>query len=447
MSTPTRGIVGDPNATPRETSERTVGPPKVETAATPDGSTVLPLVVAVKRALAERPRASLALSGLHATSPEALRRRLIGPWAEGLRQYLTLQLGDVRRGSSAFTELKRLVLATPTSELVREPGAKAHVYRLARRIARDRLRDAAPAARHARDLPYRAAEEHGENAERLRKELNREHAEILELRFARELLPAELVCVIGDGAPHGEEPVDLGPVELALEEALAAARSLVGTVVPSLFVESFALRPVREDDEPTRDQSGSLEPGTIVGGRYRLLTRVGVGAFGDVYKADDQDVPGHRVALKMLREPALSQAARDEALRELKLIAAVFHPSVVVFKDHGWFEDRLWFVMPWYDGATLDKRVRETGGISRAEARAIFEPLARALAALHANGIRHQDIKPDNVLLTRIKGFTLEQDGRREMLPIPIRLGGRPKEHGEAIGRSAAYFGAQGREN
>jgi len=431
--------VGDPSATPRETSER-AGPPEHESPAAAESSTVLPLLVPVKRTLAQRPRASLALSGLHATSPEALRRRLIGPWAEGLRQYLTLQLGDLRRGSSAFTELKRLVLATPTSELVGEPGAKAHVYRLARRIARERLRDAKPRSPHPGHPPYPPPEEHGERADRIRKELTREHAEILELRFARELLPAELLCVLGNHAPDGGHAANLGPIERALEEALAAARALVGTDAPSLFVESFALRPVREEDEPTRDESGSLEPGTIVGGRYRLLTRVGVGAFGDVYKADDRDVPGHRVALKMLREPALSQAARDEAPRELKLIAAVFPPSFVVFKGPGWFEDRLWFVMPGYDGATLDKRVRETGGVSRAEARAIFEPLARALATLHANGIRHQDIKPDNVLLARIKGFTRDEDGRSGVLPILIDLGVAAKEHEALIGGTPVYF-------
>jgi serine/threonine protein kinase len=410
-------------------------------------ATVLPLVVPAKRTLAQRPRASLALSGLHATSPEALRRRLIGPWAEGLRQYLTLELGDARRGTDAFAELKRLVLATPTSELVREPGAKARVYRLARRIAHDRRGAIDPRSSADRRIPYRAAIAFPEAVERLRTGLAREHAELLELRFARELVPVELACVLGTneqlesaGRLTGDA-IDLAPVERALEAALAAARALAGTDDPAVFVEAFALVPHREDDEESAEKdSSALEPGTLVGGRYRLLTRVGVGAFGDVYKADDQDVPGHRVALKVLREPALSQAARDDALRELKLIAAVFHPSVVVFKDHGWFEDRLWFVMPWYDGATLDKRIKESGGLGRAEARAIFEPLARALATLHANGIRHQDIKPDNVLLARIKGFTRDEDASNKVLPILLDLGVAAKEHEALIGGTPVYF-------
>ncbi|MFO0711174.1 MAG: protein kinase [Sandaracinus sp.] len=415
----------------------------------------IPLVAPVRRTLGNRAHTSvgLALSGLHATSPEALRRRLLGPWSEGLRQYLTLQLGDQRRGAAAFTELKRLVLSTPTSELVRAPGAKAHVYRLARRIAHEKLRASPPSPR--RDVPYRPADAYASAVDTLRTKLDARHAELLELRYARELLPIEIACVLGlhEGPFDDTGAIDLGPVDRALDEALEAARALVGSTGSqtvrgaiangeegAIFVATFALQAQR-DDAGIRDSDGKgLEPGTTVGGRYRLLSRVGVGAFGDVYKADDQDVPGHRVALKLLREPALSQAARDEALRELKLIAAVFHPSVVLFKDHGWFEDRLWFVMPWYEGVTLDKRVRETGGISRAEARSIFEPLARALATLHGNGIRHQDIKPENVLLAKIRGFVRGSDGGSEILPILIDLGVAAKEHEALIGGTPVYF-------
>ncbi|MBN8609115.1 MAG: protein kinase [Deltaproteobacteria bacterium] len=413
----------------------------------------IPLVAPVHKTVGNRGRASIALSGLHATSPEALRRRLIGPWAEGLRQYLTLQLGDQRRGAAAFTELKRLVLATPTSELIREPGAKAHVYRLARRIALEKLRAGPPSPR--RDVPHRIADVHASAVEILRSKLDAKHAEILELRFARELLPLELACVLGTHEGSWDDPstVDLAPIEHRLNAALAAARTLIAPSASDstrraierreeseIFVATFALQPQRDEASVRESDGRGLEPGTSIGGRYRLLSRVGVGAFGDVYKADDQDVPGHRVALKLLREPALSQSARDEALRELKLIAAVFHPSVVLFKDHGWFEDRLWFVMPWYEGVTLDKRVRETGGITRAEARSIFEPLARALATLHANGIRHQDIKPDNVLLARIRGFVRGIDGSSEVLPILIDLGVAAKEHEALIGGTPVYF-------
>lgn len=418
--------------------------------ATPQGraETVMPLVVrrdgvviAQSATASSRGRhtlASLELSGLFATSPDALRRRLLGPWSEGLRQYLALRLADAGAADDALRELRRLVTATPTSELVQEPGPKARVYRLARRIAQDRLErpvsaDEPPVYRTPGDADrgYVAA------LDALRQQLSPEARELLELRHARELLSHELACVLD----RSEEDVERG-----LASAQREAAKVLGTTPfsPQIVVDAFALvgAAAERRDDAGAERDGIAE-GTVVGGRYRIVARVGVGAFGEVYKADDQDVPGHRVALKLLREPALSQAARDEALRELKLIAAVFHPSVVLFKDHGWFDDRLWFVMPWYEGETLEARMRRSSegraGISRAQARRIFEPLARALATLHGSGIRHQDIKPDNVFLARIKGLsgTGEEGG---ILPILIDLGVAAKDHEALIGGTPVYF-------
>lgn len=383
--------------------------------------------------------ASIELSGLFATSPDALRRRLLGPWSEGLRQYLALRLGDVGAADDALRELRRLVTATPTSELVLDPGPKARVYRLARRIARDRLErpvaaDDPPVYRTPGDVDrgYLTA------LDVIRADLAEDARELLELRHARELLPVELACVLDLGEAE---------VERALASAQRDATKLLGTTpfTPQLVVDAFALAGAQtlERRDAGAERDGVAE-GTLVGGRYRVVARVGVGAFGDVYKADDQDVPGHRVALKLLREPALSQAARDEALRELKLIAAVFHPSVVLFKDHGWFEDRLWFVMPWYEGETLEARMRRTtdgrAGLTRAQARRIFEPLARALATLHGSGIRHQDIKPDNVLLARIKGLSAAGGEEAGILPVLIDLGVAAKDHEALIGGTPVYF-------
>jgi hypothetical protein len=109
-------------------------------------------------------------------------------------------------------------------------------------------------------------------------------------------------------------------------------------------------------------------------------------------------------------------------MRELKLIASCSHPSVVQFKDYGWFEGRLWFAMPWYKGQTLDQRYAGFP-MTRAEARPIFERLAMGLAAMHEVGIEHHDIKPENIFLADIAGF---EGG----LPVLLDLG-IAGEHGE----------------
>ena len=381
--------------------------------------------------------ASLELSGVFATSADALRRRLVGPWAIGLRQYLALRLKDGRRATDAFSELRRLVSATPTSELVREPGAKAHVYRLARELAAEHAARIPGAGRLTyRTPPEDAPRDYGEALARLRNGLSPDDAELLELRHARELSPVELACVF-------DAPLDT--IEERLRAATARARDWLGPHAPEPgsalrpLVDAFALAPTRTESAGVRgDDTKALPAGTRVGGRYSIVERVGIGAFGDVYKAVDEDVPGHRVALKVLREPSLSTAAREAALRELKLIASVFHPSVVNFKDHGWHEDRLWFVMPWYEGETLEQRMSR-GPLSRAEARRIFEPLARALATLHANGIRHQDIKPDNVLLAVIKGLE-DEGGAPRVLPVLLDLGVAAQDNEGLIGGTPVYF-------
>lgn len=159
-----------------------------------------------------------------------------------------------------------------------------------------------------------------------------------------------------------------------------------------------------------------LEIGAVVGERYVVECLLGAGTFAQVYRAKDSLVPDHSVSLKISRDPATDGQAVSAAKRELQLIASVFHPSVVQLKDHGWHENRLWFVMPLLRGETLATRLSR-GDLSRREAREIFEALAEALATLHAAGVRHQDIKPDNIFLAQ-----LDPESERR-LPVLIDLG------------------------
>ncbi|UCH30806.1 MAG: protein kinase, partial [Myxococcales bacterium] len=201
-----------------------------------------------------------------------------------------------------------------------------------------------------------------------------------------------------------------------------------------VIIEAFALEPAPRTRNDEREGVEPLPSGTIVGGRYAIETRVGLGAFGDVYRAKDTEVPGHIVALKLLHQAAHSKTAKQSALRELRLIASVFHPSIVQFKDHGWFEERLWFVMPWYDGETLESRLQREP-LSRAEALEIFQPLTRALGAMHAAGVRHQDVKPENIFLARIPGF-----GEDEVTPVLLDLGVAATEAEMVVAGTPTYF-------
>ena len=158
--------------------------------------------------------------------------------------------------------------------------------------------------------------------------------------------------------------------------------------------------PVDRTTEPggsEREMSDDALPdvGEIVGGCYRLVRRLGEGMFGRVYLAERTDVPEHRVAMKVINRAVY---AGRNVERELVMLAAATHPHIVQLKDHGMTADYVWLTMPLYDGETLEERL-ERGPLGLREAYEIFLPIARGVQALHARGLRHQDIKPDNIFL------------------------------------------------
>ncbi len=177
--------------------------------------------------------------------------------------------------------------------------------------------------------------------------------------------------------------------------------------------------------------------GMRIGKRYVIEQHISSGSFGAVYRARDDSIPNHSIALKVLHAPSPTEKARDMALRELQLIASVSHPSVVQFKDYGWIGNTLWFTMPWYDGETLQQRLygnenQEPSALSRAQARPIFERLAHGLAAMHDVGVFHHDIKPENIFLATVSGFDVG-------LPVLLDLGVAAKRGEKPTGFTADY--------
>ena len=182
-----------------------------------------------------------------------------------------------------------------------------------------------------------------------------------------------------------------------------------------------------QPDAPERVQVGS-----VVAGRYQIEKFVAAGSFGAVYRAQDLDVPGHVVALKLMHRPPASESEEALCRREVQLIAAVSHPSVVSFKDHGFHQGRFYIVMPWYEGETLADRLRGEAALTRREALRIFQQLAQALHAIHARGIRHQDVKPENILLARFG------EGQEDF-PVLLDLGVGAFSHETVPGFTPAY--------
>ena len=144
--------------------------------------------------------------------------------------------------------------------------------------------------------------------------------------------------------------------------------------------------------------------GTVLGDRYRLAERLGGGAMGEVWRADD-DVLERQVAVKILLPALLDDATFMERFRrEAKLLAALNHPGIVEVHDYGESTGDsgtrvAYIVMELITGRPLDEALRESGPMPADLALGIVAQALDALHVAHRRQIVHRDIKPSNLML------------------------------------------------
>ena len=206
-----------------------------------------------------------------------------------------------------------------------------------------------------------------------------------------ERLLDDIASSIADGAVvDWEQPVD---------RLSARERRVFGhlRLIDSLATVYRTLPP-EPDSDPADDPLARPDPPGPRWGRLVLLDRIGQGASGDVFRAWDVDLQ-REVALKLLHVDGGSDAsANARLLGEARRLARVGHPHVIHVYGAERHEERIGLWMELVRGRTLDEIVRADGPLPATDAAAMGADLCGAIAAVHAAGLLHRDIKAQNVI-------------------------------------------------
>jgi eukaryotic-like serine/threonine-protein kinase len=214
-------------------------------------------------------------------------------------------------------------------------------------------------------------------------------------------------------------PVDVPPVSWlrpecpatlasALDRALSPdPRARFPSVAAFLRVadSSYSTRggvvPIADPESPPNDMSEEARIRYALGDDYEVLSPIGAGSFGKVWRARDLSLE-REVALKVLH-PRVAADARAVAAfwSEAKLAAQLAHPAIVPIYDWDSKGDLSWYTMELADEGSVASLVERSGPRTLEEIAPQIESLLDGLAAAHAVGIVHRDLKPENILIDR----------------------------------------------
>jgi hypothetical protein len=199
-----------------------------------------------------------------------------------------------------------------------------------------------------------------------------------------------------------------------------AADEFFDLLTDAVFSDSFSSGGAQ--DLPPQPPDAELHVGDVIG-QYRILSLIARGGMGTVYRAHDSRLD-RDVALKFLPAYLGGQPdAEEQLLIEARAAAALEHPNVCSIHQIGETDDgRLFIAMACYEGETLKERLLR-GPLSLEESVATAVQIARALAAAHARGIIHRDVKPGNVMLAADGTVKLADFGIASVLDDPTLTG------------------------
>ncbi len=206
------------------------------------------------------------------------------------------------------------------------------------------------------------------------------------IQTGRPMVMAAVECMRYGGNDYLGKPVDPAEMAVKIEKALVESRSTSAHY-------DLATNSIR------RDRKGRIL------GRYRIVDTIGEGSFGVVFLATKEALdPDTKYALKVLKISALPDEERMQYTRRFMQEAAagsrIRHPNVIAIHEFGIAseEDIPYLVMEYCDGTSLKTIIEENDSGYRNKVGILLE-VAKALEAIHKEGIVHRDIKPDNVMI------------------------------------------------
>ncbi len=206
---------------------------------------------------------------------------------------------------------------------------------------------------------------------------------------------AALVLADLEGDSYESIAATLGTTPAGAEELVELARSK--------FVDAMVRRAEGEDTVAyVHPPSQDLEPGRVLGKRFRIEERVGEGGMGAVFRATDLQTKREVAVKTLLPEAAKDAGLRKRFEREAQILQKVAHPNFVRFVDYGdGASEPAYVVMEFLDGSALSKLLTGESRLVPERALHITRHVLTGLAHAHHLGIVHRDVKPDNVVIVQ----------------------------------------------
>jgi serine/threonine protein kinase len=196
---------------------------------------------------------------------------------------------------------------------------------------------------------------------------------------------------------------------------------------------------------PQRGEPVDVLEGTVINGKFRVLSVLATGGMGRVYRAEQAPL-GRVVAIKVLRTPSsmsdtIASEFRRRFFREASILSKLQHTNIVTLFDYGRIEglpdERYFMAMELVGGVTLSERLKKTGALSVQETLRVMRQMARGLREAHKLGAVHRDLKPSNVMLVP------EEDGGEVVKILDFGIGKLLGDDGDQeLTQEGAFLGS-----